>query len=256
MLKAILFDISGVLHVDNIPVPGAVELIKKLQKKRIPLRFVTNTSRSTSTAILLNLQKMGFDVKPEDIFTAPVAVKHVCRQRQLRPFCLIHPDLKPEFNELNQRNPNAVIVADAAERFDYKHLNRAFSILMAGAPLLGIGRNRYFKSADTLQLDAGPFIQALEYAADIEAEILGKPAAGFFNAAISSLGLEPDQVLMIGDDVEADVLGAMDAGLHACLVRTGKYLPKDEQKLGAAKVADNVADAVGQYFEIADHIQA
>jgi len=249
MLKAILFDISGVLHVDNIPVEGAVALIRNLQKQRIPMRFVTNTSRSTSTAILLRLQKMGFDVKADDIFTAPVAVKHVCQQRELRPFCLIHPDLMPEFKDLNQRHPNAVIVADAAERFDYKSLNHAFSILIEGAPLLGIGRNRYFKSAGKLQLDAGPFIQALEYATDIEAEILGKPASGFFHAAVSSLGLKSDEVLMIGDDVEADVLGAVDAGLHACLVRTGKFLAKDEDKLRSASVADNVVEAVAMCFE-------
>lgn len=249
MIKAILFDISGVLHVDNVPVNGAVELIKALQKKRFPMRFVTNTSRSTSTAILLSLQKMGFDVQADDIFTAPVAVKHVCMQRDLRPFFLIHPDLMPEFKELNQRSPNAVVVADAAERFDYKHLNRAFSLLMDGAPLLGIGRNRYFKSSGRLQLDAGPFIQALEYAANVEAEILGKPAEGFFHAAVSSMGLQPEQVLMIGDDIEADVLGAVDAGLHACLVRTGKFLPQDEEKLKTAKVAETVVEAVAAYIE-------
>ncbi|WP_438970716.1 TIGR01458 family HAD-type hydrolase [Methylophaga sp.] len=248
MHKAILFDISGVLHVDNVPVNGAVALVRELQDKQVPIRFVTNTSRTTSTAIFLNLQKMGFDVKPDDIFTAPLAVKHVCQQRDLRPYCLIHPDLLPEFKELNQRNPNAVIVADAAEKFDYKHLNRAFTILMEGAPLLGIGRNRYFKSAGKLQLDAGPFIQALEYATDIEAEILGKPAIGFFHAAVSALGLKPEQVLMIGDDIEADVLGAVDAGLSACLVRTGKYLPKDEEKLGAANVAETVVEAVEDCF--------
>lgn len=252
MFKAILFDISGVLHVDNVPVDGAVELVKMLQKRRVPLRFVTNTSRSTSTAILLSLQKMGFDVKPDDIFTAPVAVKQVCLQRKLRPYCLIHTDLVPEFNELDQRNPNAVIVADAAELFDYKHLNRAFSLLMSGAPLLGIGRNRYFKADGKLQLDAGPFIQALEYATDKEAEILGKPAAGFFNAAVTSLGLKPEHVLMIGDDVEADVLGALGAGLQACLVRTGKYLAVDEEKRGSAMVAETVVEAVETYFDSGD----
>ncbi|MCX4187056.1 TIGR01458 family HAD-type hydrolase [Methylophaga sp. OBS4] len=248
MLKAILFDISGVLHVDKQPLPGAVDTVSKLQQSGVPMRFVTNTSRSTSTDILHSLQDMGFTLNQRDIFTAPVAVKHICLQQQLRPYCLIHPDLEPEFSELDQSNPNAVVVADAAERFDYQHLNRAFSLLMEGAPLLGIGRNRYFKSAGQLQLDAGPFIQALEYAADIEACILGKPAAGFFHAAVSSLGCQPEQVLMIGDDVEADVLGALAAGLQACLVRTGKYLPKDDRKAGPANVADSVVEAVAEHF--------
>jgi HAD superfamily hydrolase (TIGR01458 family) len=248
MLKAILFDISGVLHVDKKPIPGAVELIAKLRQQKIPLRFVTNTSRSTSAAILQSLNKMGFEVEQTDIFSAPVAVKQICERRSLRPYCLIHPELEPEFASLNQHDPNAVVIADAAERFDYEHLNAAFSLLINGAPLLGIGRNRYFKTGGKLQLDAGPFIQALEYAADIEAEILGKPAAGFFHAAVTSLGCKPEEVLMIGDDVEADINGATDAGLKACLVRTGKYLPDDENKAGQALVADSVVEAVNNVF--------
>jgi HAD superfamily hydrolase (TIGR01458 family) len=146
---------------------------------------------------------MGFKVEQPDIFSAPVAVRQVCEHRGLRPYCLVHSELEPEFAGLDQHDPNAVVIADAAERFDYEHLNAAFSLLINGAPLLGVGRNRYFKTGGKLQLDAGPFIQALEYAADIEAEILGKPAAGFFHAAVDSLGCMPEEVLMIGDDVEA-----------------------------------------------------
>lgn len=249
MLKAILFDISGVLHVDKKPIPGAVDTIARLRQAGVPMRFVTNTSRSTSQDVLKSLKQMGFDVAADDIFTAPVAVKQVCQRRGLRPYCLIHPDLAPEFEELQQQDPNAVVVADAAELFDYEHMNQAFSLLINGAPLLGIGRNRYFKSGGKLQLDAGPFIQALEYAADTSAEILGKPAAGFFHAAVHSLDCEPEQVLMIGDDVESDVIGAIDAGLQACLVRTGKFLPGDEDKAGSTLIADSVVEAVKKGFE-------
>ncbi|MEX1199491.1 MAG: TIGR01458 family HAD-type hydrolase [Methylophaga sp.] len=231
MIKAILFDISGVLHVDQQAFPGAVRLLNRLQQSDLQLRFVTNTSRTTSQQTLSSLQNMGFQVKPEQIFTAPGAVRQALQTRKLRPFLLIHPDLEAEFADIDQQRPNVVVVADAAERFDYSHLNQAFKLLMEGAPLLAIGRNRYFKSGGALQLDAGPFITALEYAANIEAEIFGKPAAGFFQAAVASLSCTADEVMMIGDDTEADVLGALAAGLNACLVQTGKYQPGDEKQL-------------------------
>ncbi|MDX1573193.1 MAG: TIGR01458 family HAD-type hydrolase [Methylophaga sp.] len=231
MIKAILFDISGVLHVDKQALPGAVRMLADLQQSDLQLRFVTNTSRTTSQQTFSSLQNMGFQVKPEQIFTAPGAIRQAVLTRQLRPYFLIHPDLEAEFADIDQLQPNAVVVADAADRFDYMHLNHAFKLLMEGAPLLAIGRNRYFKSGDALQLDAGPFITALEYAANVEAEIFGKPAAGFFQAAVTSLSCTSDEVLMIGDDVEADVLGAMAAGLNACLVQTGKYQPGDENQL-------------------------
>ena len=231
MIKAILFDISGVLYEDKTPIMGAVDAINQLQYSDIPLRFVTNSSRSTEAMILTALQKMGFAINDSQVFTAPSAIKRFLQTNNLRPYCLIHQDLEPEFTDFDQSNPNAVVVADAAERFDYNHLNTAFELLVEGAPLIGIGRNRYFKNGGKLCLDAGPFIQALEYAAGVEAQIMGKPAPAFFMAAVNSLGSQPEEVLMIGDDAEADVEGALKAGLQACLVQTGKYRPGDESRI-------------------------
>ncbi|MDO7596911.1 MAG: TIGR01458 family HAD-type hydrolase [Pseudomonadota bacterium] len=183
MIKAILFDISGVLYDDKAPVRGAVDAINQLQYSGIPLRFVTNSSRSTEAMILTTLQKMGFAINDSQVFTAPSAIKHFLQINKLRPYCLIHPDLEPEFAEFDQLEPNAVVVADAAESFDYNRLNSAFELLVEGAPLIGIGRNRYryryLNSAGKLCLDAGPFIQALEYAASVEAQIMSKPAPEF-----------------------------------------------------------------------------
>jgi len=50
---------------------------------------------------------------------------------------------------------------------------------------------------------------------------------------VQSLGLEPKQWLMVGDDVEADVIAAAAAGLPAALVQTGKYRPGDRDRLPA-----------------------
>lgn len=231
MIKAILFDISGVLHVDNLPVPGAIEALQQARNAQLAVRFVTNTSRSTSSETLQSLMRMGFDVTAEEVLTAPGAVRLVLQQRRLRPYCLVHEKLRAEFADLLQHSPNAVVVADAAEGFTYDKLNRAFQLIMDGAPLMGIGRNRYFRQQDKLLLDAGPFITALEYACDVEAEILGKPTRAFFQTALETTGFTGEQVLMVGDDMFADVEGALTAGLRACLVQTGKYTPGDEDKI-------------------------
>jgi HAD superfamily hydrolase (TIGR01458 family) len=250
MIKAILFDISGVLYEDQTPITGAVESINQLQKSGIPLRFVTNSSRSTEAMILTALLKMGFSINDSQVFTAPGAVKRLLQAKDLRPYCLIHQDLEPEFADFDQLNPNAVVVADAANRFDYDRLNAAFELLIEGAPLIGIGRNRYFKSGGKLYLDAGPFIHALEYAAGVEAEIMGKPAPAFFMAAVNSIGCMPEEVLMIGDDAEADVEAALKVGLQACLVQTGKYRQGDEDsiQISGAEFVPSVVEAITPFL--------
>jgi HAD superfamily hydrolase (TIGR01458 family) len=250
MIKALLFDISGVLYVDRDPVPGAVEVLRSLQHSGLALRFVTNTSRKPRGQVFDELLRMGFPVQESQIFTAPRAVHHLILERSLRPYCLIHPDLETEFVDCDQTVPNAVVVADAAERFDYAHLNRAFQLLVAGAPLIAVGDNRYFSSGGALHLDAGPFVKALEYAAGVEAEVVGKPAAIFFRSVLASVGCAPEEALMIGDDALADVEGGLKAGLQACLVRTGKYRPGDEKRIAlpGARLADSVVEAVAPFL--------
>ncbi|SFO84272.1 TIGR01458 family HAD-type hydrolase [Pseudomonas borbori] len=248
MPKAVLLDISGVLYQDGQPLPGSVGAVKALQAKGYPLRLLTNTSRLTGAEIHRQLSGMGYALQPEQIYSAPRAMRHYLEAHELRPYCLIHRNLEEEFADLlEQPAPNAVVLGDAEERFDYAHLERAFHLLLAGAPLLAMGDNRYFHSRGALRLDAGPFVRALEYAAGVQALILGKPSAEFFRAALDELGVAADATLMIGDDVESDVLGAQRAGLQACLVQTGKYRCGDETKAPTALLAKDLAEAVRDF---------
>ena len=117
-----------------------------------------------------------------------------------------------------------MIVGDLGDRWDYEVLNRAFRRLMDGAELIALQKNRYWETAEGLSLDAGPFVAALEYATGREAEVIGKPSPAFFELALGELGVSADRAAMVGDDVEADVGGAMDAGLAGILV-THRQVP-------------------------------
>ncbi len=105
----------------------------------------------------------------------------------------------------------------------------AFCALEGGAEFLALARNRSFQDPDgALSLDAGPFVTALKYTSGREATLFGKPSRALFEAALGSLGCPADQAVMVGDDVESDVAGAMAAGLTGVLLRCGKYRPGDE----------------------------
>ncbi len=244
--RAVLLDIAGVLHDGERAYPGAVEAVARLRAAGVPLRFVTNTSRRTRTATVQHLQGLGFEVATAEVFTAPLAGRAYLEARGLRPLLIIHPALAPDFAGLATEPPNAVFLADAGEHFDYATLDPAFRLLIGGAPLVAVGRNRYFRTGNELHLDAGPFVAALEYASGQSAVITGKPAPEFFAAVLADLGARPAEAVMLGDDVEADVLGAVAAGLRGVLVRTGKYRPGDEAGLpgAGASVAADLAGAV------------
>ncbi len=241
MYRTVLLDLSGVLYEGRDSIPGAVEAVERLRRAGVTLRFVTNTSRQPARAVLDKLRWLGFRVDEAELFTAPHAARRWLREGSYRPHLLVHPDIRAEFDELASDAPNAVLLADAEDELNYRNLDEAFSLLIEGAPLLAIGNNRYFRDSDRLHLDVGPFVRALEYAADIEAQIAGKPSRLFFEQVLADADCPPDEALMVGDDVQADVQGALDAGLHGCLVRTGKYRNGDEKRLsGDAMVEDSI----------------
>lgn len=227
-IEGVLLDLAGVVYQGDESLPGAREGIERIRDAGLALRFATNTSRRTRAGIVQRLAGMNIPVEPTEIFTAPRAARRWLDARDLHPLLLIHEDLAPEFEDLQSGEPDAVFVGDAGTGFTYERLNAAFRVLAEGAPLVAVARNRYFREGEALSLDVGPFVAALEYAADTRAVIMGKPAAAFFAAAVEDMGLAPGRVLMAGDDVEADIIGARDAGLEAALVATGKYRVGDE----------------------------
>ena len=245
MIKAILFDLSGVLYNGDQVIDGAVDAIERVQRSSLAIRFITNTSQKPRQRILSDLRQLGFAINDEQVYTATDIACQWLKENNLRPYCLVHKNIVDEFADLEQHNPAAVLIGDAAEDFTFANLNKAFQLCMDGAVLAGIGYNRYYRKGDELHLDAGPFIRAIEFAADVRARILGKPSETFFQQVLATTGVRAKEAFMIGDDVFGDVQGALDAGLQACLVRTGKYQSGDEDKVqGEFKVLDSVVEAV------------
>ena len=127
---------------------------------------------------------------------------------------------------------------ETGEVFAYEKLNRAYAVLRDGARLVCLHKNRWWQTAAGPQLDAGAFVAGLEYAAEVEAEIVGKPTAAYFESALAELDATPSESVMVGDDVEADIGGAKRIGMRGVLVRTGKFRP------AALAEADPQPDAV------------
>ena len=229
-IKGLLLDIDGVLYVGDKVIEGAVEAVKELRKK-YKLRFITNTTTKTRRQVYEKLRNMGFELSEEEIFSALTATKEFLKERNAGAFLLLTENAKKEFEELKGLPVKFVVVGDARENITYENMNKAFRYLTEGAKLVACAKNRYFKDKDgKLSLDAGPFVVALEYASGKEAILIGKPNREFFLKAVKSMNLKPEEVAVVGDDIEADVKGGMDAGLFGILVKTGKFKEEDLKK--------------------------
>jgi HAD superfamily hydrolase (TIGR01458 family) len=202
---------------------------------------------------MAKLHGMGFDVDRSSLFTAPIATLKYVQQQRLRPFLLVHPDLEEEFADVDCDQPNAVVVGDAGDAFNYRTLNEAFRVLMDGGVLISMGNNRFFREPDGLSLDMGPFVEALRFAAGVEPTIIGKPSAHFFQQALDDMGVAASRGVMIGDDLENDVGGAQACDIRGILVRTGKYRQVDEtgEAIRPQLIVNDITGAVDEILKAA-----
>ncbi len=247
-IEAVLVDLGGVVYVGDKPLAGAIDALARLKAAGLSLRYITNTTRLTRTALLDKLVRIGLDAEPGELFTPARAALDYLRANNLDSYPLVHPSLEPEFKTRSGDGGLALIVGDAGDAFTYHALNDAFQVLEAGAEFLALAKNRYFRGDDGgLQLDAGPFVAALEFATQRAATILGKPSGDFFRSAVRSTGAAVENTVMIGDDVESDVAGAVNAGMRGILVKTGKYQAGDETATSPPPdfVADDLTGAAG-----------
>jgi HAD superfamily hydrolase (TIGR01458 family) len=244
-MAAILLDIDGVLHVSGEAIPGAAEAVAALRKGGHALRLVTNNTTRARWKLAAELRSLGIDVAEDEIATTPLAAGRALAG--LRVFALTMDSVKEDLARhvtLVEDGAEVVLVGGADETnetrevFRYEHLNRAFAELWDGARLVCLHKNRWWQTAGGPLLDAGAFVAGLEYAAGVEAEVVGKPTAAYFEAALAELDARAEDSIMVGDDVEADVGAAKRVGMRGILVRTGKF------RRAALAAADPKPDAV------------
>ncbi|XP_044520786.1 haloacid dehalogenase-like hydrolase domain-containing protein 2 [Gracilinanus agilis] len=246
VLKAVLVDLSGTLHIEDAAVPGAQKALKRLRAAPVTIRFVTNTTKESKEDLLERLRRLNFDIYEHEIFTSLTAARNLVREHQVRPMLLVDDRALAEFRGIAVNDPNAVVVGLAPHCFNYEVLNQAFRLLLNGAIFIAIHKARYYKREDGLALGPGPFVAALEYATDTKAIVVGKPEGKFFLEALRGLDCTPEEAVMIGDDCRDDIGGAQSIGMLGILVKTGKYRKDDEGKITPPPhlVCDNFPEAV------------
>jgi HAD superfamily hydrolase (TIGR01458 family) len=248
--NGILLDLDGTLYVGESLIPGAREAIELLRERAIPFLFATNTTRLSRRSLHDRMSRLGLEADPDQIHTGLMAARSWLLSRGRKRILPLLPDTAwedLEGLELVTDRADAILVGDLGPAWTFERLNRAFRLLMDGAALVTINRNRYWQTEDGLTLDAGPFVTALEYAASTSATVIGKPSLAFYEAAASKLGLPAAEISMIGDDIEGDVEGAQKAGLRGVLVRTGKFR---EQDLAGTIRPDAVLDSIAEISQL------
>ncbi|MBI4260806.1 MAG: TIGR01458 family HAD-type hydrolase [Actinobacteria bacterium] len=246
--RAVLLDVDGVLVTAWRAIPGAPAAVRTLRGAGVGFRLVTNTTERSRASIARLLGAAGIEVEEEEIVTANVATREHLRAHHpgARCFLLASGEAREDLEGVDwvEEDAEVVVVGGPGPEFTYDRVNRAFRMVMDGARLVAMHRNRYWMTDEGLRLDAGAYVLGLEHAAGVEAVTVGKPAPAMFEGALRTLGAAPAGAAMVGDDLENDVLAAQALGLTGVLVRTGKF--REEDLAAAAGRPDLVIGSVAE----------
>ena len=242
------------LHVSGVQIPGAAGAVQRLREAGHRLRFVTNNTTRARRTLADEIRGFGIELEDEELQTTPLAAAHALAGKRVLALTMSAVVEDLEGLELVGEDAEAVLLGGADETaetnrvFSYMNLTRAFAELESGAELYCLHKNRWWQTSRGPLLDAGAYVAGLEYAAGVDATVLGKPSAPYFDAALEALDADPGQAWMVGDDIDADIAGAKRFGLKTILVRTGKFR---ESALEASDVKpDAVVDSLADVPDV------
>jgi glycerol-1-phosphatase len=223
-----LLDLDGCVWVGDEPTPGAVEAVNALRAAGRRLAFVTNDARHGEEDFVRKLWRLGFQAAREEVVTVGGALQHVLAESQhATAFVVGSVAVHRHVTDAGLRILNGSDLADRAdvvvlsghERFDFSELKGAVQAALRGAHVVCTGRDATFPMPDGPWPGTGAVVAAVEAAAGVAAQSVGKPEPQLFLTALDRVG--NGRALVVGDRIDADVGGARAAGLDGAIVLTG-----------------------------------
>ncbi|MBV8928409.1 MAG: HAD-IIA family hydrolase [Mycobacteriaceae bacterium] len=259
----VLFDIDGVLVTSWQPIPGATEALQALTAGQIACSYLTNTTTRTRAQIADALTQAGMAVRADEVITSAVLTADFVRSRypDARCFLVNSGDVAedmPGVEVVSSTNfsgpkapetPDVVLLGGAGPEYDHLTLSWVYDWMAQGVPVVAMHRSTAWTTTDGLRIDTGMYLIGMEETSGRKATAVGKPAPAGFLAAAARLGVDADQMYMVGDDLNNDVLAAQVVGMTGVLVRTGKFRQDtldrwaaDEFAMQPNHIIDSVAD--------------
>jgi 4-nitrophenyl phosphatase len=244
-----LLDLDGTLCEANDVLPGAAEVVARLRAQGRAFAVLSNSTDSPSH-VSRRLARMGIQIEPARIFTAAAAAADFVLHRQSsrpRVFNLATEgthellDGKVDWVKHGDERCDAVVVGAPANVYATEERQRvALQLLRGGATLVGTCADRVYPSPRGLEFGSGAFTHFLAYAADVQPTFCGKPERIFFEELCHRLNVEPSQCILIGDNLEADIMGARAMGMVTVLTLSGITRAQDLSGLPTARMPHRV----------------
>ncbi len=234
MMKLYMIDLDGTMFRGTERIEGAKEWIDYCIQTHTPFLFLTNNSCRTQEQACQHMLERGFSgIKPEHFYTSAMAASDTIRRRYPalhRAFCIGEQGMRAALLangfELVDKEAEAVFIG-LDRHAGYEDYSRAIREIKNGALFIGTNNDRILLSEEGYNCGNGSVIAMLEYAADQTSIRIGKPYPAILEGALHYAHVKASDVILIGDNLETDILCGVRAGIETILVETGVHTRRD-----------------------------
>ncbi|CAN5283566.1 HAD-IIA family hydrolase [soil metagenome] len=221
-----LTDMDGVLVHENVPLPGAAELLTQWQDQGKPFLVLTNNSIFTPRDLSARLRASGLNVPEDRIWTSALATADFLAAQMPggSAFVIGEAGLTTALHEagfvMTDSDPDYVVVGET-RNYSFEAITRAIRLIGEGARFIATNPDATGPGADGPMPATGAVSALITKATGKEPYVVGKPNPMMFRSAMNKIGAHSENTAMIGDRMDTDIVAGIEAGLHTILVLTG-----------------------------------
>lgn len=247
--KSYLIDMDGVLVRGNLPIPGAAEFIGRLIERQAKFLILTNNSIYTPRDLQLRLKQTGLDLPDGHIYTSALATARFLQRQHAgnTAYVIGEAGLTSALHEasflLTDQDPEYVVLGETIT-YSFERITQAVRLINAGARFIATNRDVAGPSETGIVPATGAVAALISAATGIKPYFIGKPNALMMRTALNTIDAHSEESVMVGDNMDTDIIAGTESGLETILVLTGVTRRENVERFPyrPTRIVDSVAD--------------
>lgn len=271
--KGIMFDIDGCLMLSDGPggyegqaLPGAIEAVQAVKDAGLEVVVFTNGSMQPPEAIAENMRSMGFDITDDEVFTpGRVAAAVLKKHHGDAPVLAFGGDgiqLPMQQQDVNVVDPTelfesgidqdiAGVVIGWDTNFGQQKIQLAAEAIKRGAKLYCTSIATHFAASHRMNVGISGFItMGLVHVTGVDYELVGKPSESAMESISTAMGSAQQELIIVGDALDAEVGMAVQAGAIGVLTTTGVTSRSEAETAKDSMKPDYIVDSMYEFMDL------
>jgi NagD protein len=240
---------DGVLMRGAAPIPGAADFVGRLEERGAKFLLLTNNSMYTPRALQLRLENSGLRVPTDSIYTSAMATARFLQSQDPdgTAYAIGESGLTTALHDagytLTDVDPRYVVLGETAS-YSFEAIAKATRLVADGARFVATNPDVAGPSEAGIIPATGSVAALISSAAGVRPYFVGKPNPLMMRTALNAIDAHSEDSVMIGDNMDTDIIMGLESGLETVLVLSGvtRHADVGRYSYGPTRVVESVAE--------------